>query len=236
MVSPQVEVPTAAFFNPQSKAAEVGYLDSLHAYLHRNERLHSFVQAIRSLPETRHTLVLHKADLRTSNQGSRAADLLSGWIDTSDSSTIANGMSGSLTLPLLTIIQLCQYFQYLDFTGIKHSELLQAFREGGVHGYCGGLLPAVAVALSANVDDLIQNAAKALRLALAIGTYGDLGDEDQHTGPTNMAIRLKQAGQGEEIVRGYPGVSTAQAFTGAAERELTGHSGVYLRGHRPEDH
>lgn len=208
MPSSQLEVPSAAFFNPQSKAADVDYLNSLQRYLYSHEHLKPFVETIRLLPQDWKTLSRYNSDLVDSNQGLLSAKALAQWIDISSSSTIANAMSGSLTLPLLTVIQICQYFQYLENKGIKHHQLLQSLRNGGVHGYCGGLLPAVAVAASTNEYELVQNASKALRLALAIGTYGDLGDDDLHEGPTNMVIRVKYPGQGEEIIAKYPGVST----------------------------
>ncbi|KAL9030654.1 MAG: hypothetical protein Q9196_001241 [Gyalolechia fulgens] len=205
MASSKVEAPSAAFFNPQSKAADVGYLDSLQRYLHGYEQLSPFVEAIRSLPLIWETLASHNGQLAASSQGQLSAKALAKWIDTSESSTIANGMSGSLTLPLLTIIQMSQYFQYLQVKDVKHHELLRLLGKGGVHGYCGGLLPAVAVAVSATEGDLVRNASKALHLALVIGTYGDLGDDDIPGAPTNMVIRLKHSGQGEKIVQNYPG-------------------------------
>ncbi|KAI4177502.1 MAG: hypothetical protein LQ343_000483 [Gyalolechia ehrenbergii] len=205
MASSKIEAPSAAFFNPQSKAADVGYLDSLQQYLHGYEQLSPFVEAIRSLPQVWETLASHNCQLTASSQGQLSAKALAKWIETSDSSTIANGMSGSLTLPLLTIIQMSQYFQFLQVKDVKHHELLRLLGRGGVHGYCGGLLPAVAVAVSANEGELVRNASKALHLALVIGTYGDLGDDDLPGAPTNMVLRLKHSGQGENIVQNYPG-------------------------------
>ncbi|KAL8971451.1 MAG: hypothetical protein Q9197_003267 [Variospora fuerteventurae] len=220
------ELPTAAFFNPQSKAAEIKYLDSLHDYLHGNENLSGFVTAIRTLPQTWQSLARHRPDLSVSQRGWLAAESLAKWTDTSDSASIASGTSGSLTLPLLTIIQICQYFQYLDSKSLRQSELLQLVRKGGIHGYCGGLLPAVAVAVSTDEAELVHNASKALRLALAIGTYGDIGDEDPHSGPTNMVVRLKYAGQGEELIRDYPGVSTFSLIK--THDKLTEYTQVYI--------
>ncbi|KAL8941134.1 MAG: hypothetical protein Q9216_002433 [Gyalolechia sp. 2 TL-2023] len=199
------EAPSAAFFNPQSKAADVGYLDSLQRYLHGYEQLSPFVEAIKALPQVWKSLASHNCQITASNQGQLSAQALAKWIDTSDSSTIANGMSGSLTLPLLTIIQMSQYFQFLQVKDVKHHELLRLLGRGGVHGYCGGLLPAVAVAVSANEGELVRNASKALHLALVIGIYGDLGDNDIPGATTNMVVRLKHSGQGEKIVQNYPG-------------------------------
>lgn len=228
------ELPTAAFFNPQSKAAEVKYLDSLHKYLHSNEHLSGFVTAIQSLPQTWQILALYRPELTISRRGWSAAESLAKWTDTSDSGSIASGTSGSLTLPLLTVIQICQYFQYLDSKILRHSELLQCVRKGGVHGYCGGLLPAVAVAVSTNEAELVQNASKALRLAFAIGTYGDIGDLDPHSGPTNMVVRLQYAGQGEDLIRNSPGVS--RPLLDKWCNTLTKYTGVHLCRNGPEDH
>ncbi|KAL8754939.1 MAG: hypothetical protein Q9184_004954 [Pyrenodesmia sp. 2 TL-2023] len=254
MASNHIEVPSAAFFNPQSKAADIEYLNSLPVYLQNHAWLRGFVEAIRSLPQTRQTLAHHSPEIATLKQGSAAAKALAKWMETSDSSTIANGMSGSLTLPLLTIIQICQYFQYLDIKRIQHSELLQLVQEGGVHGYCGGMLPAVAVAVSANERELVENASTALRLAFAIGIYGDLGDGDLDSGPTNMVIRLKRAGQGEEFIRSFPGAYISAvtdpktiSIVGPAQvlKDIKAYSnaqgllsqGVHIRGkvHNPEN-
>lgn len=235
MASSKIEAPSAAFFNPQSKAADVGYLDSLQQYLHGYEQLSPFVEAIRSLPQVWETLASHNCQLTASSQGQLSAKALAKWIETSDSSTIANGMSGSLTLPLLTIIQMSQYFQFLQVKDVKHHELLRLLGRGGVHGYCGGLLPAVAVAVSANEGELVRNASKALHLALVIGTYGDLGDDDLPGAPTNMVLRLKHSGQGENIVQNYPGVSTFSVSNDIAQR-LKDTTGIYIRHHRPKNH
>lgn len=78
---------------------------------------------------------------------------------------------------------------------------------GGAQGYCAGLLPAVAIAASANEVELIENTCRALRIALVIGAYADLGDEDLSGGPTNIVVRLKYEGQGEKILEGFPRVS-----------------------------
>ncbi|KAL9599000.1 MAG: hypothetical protein Q9219_004114 [cf. Caloplaca sp. 3 TL-2023] len=206
MASSQAQLPSAIFFNPQSKAADANYLDSLKNYLHGHKQLHQFIEAIRSLPNAWETLTKHNCHLASKRHGYSSASLLATWIDSTDSSNVAAGMSSSLTLPLLIVIQICQYFWYLEIQKVRHAELLQSVGSGGVHGYCGGLLPAVAVAISADEDQLVRSASNALRLALAIGIYADLGDEDPHDGPTNMVIRLKYPDQGEELLRDHPGV------------------------------
>ena len=198
------DLPSAAFFNPQAKPASEEYLNALRAYLCNHGQLGPFVEAIRSLPQTWDTFARHRLDIACLANYTQA---LADWINGGDSVIIAQALSGCCALPLLTIVQICQYFQLLEVKGIKHHQFLEALTIGGVHGYCGGLLPAVAVAISANEQELAQNASKALRIAVGIGAYGDLGDKGIDGGSSNMVIRLKYPGQGEEIVRLHPGVS-----------------------------
>lgn len=130
------------------------------------------------------------------------------WFKTGKSAAIAYSMSGILTLPMLVIIQICQYFQYLELHGITHAQFLAQLRAGGgVQGYCGGLLPAIAIACSRDEAEVVENAAKAARIALAIGAYGELGDDESVPGATTIVVRLKRPGQGEEILQKFPGVS-----------------------------
>ena len=201
------DLPATAFFNPQANPATSDYLNGLRAYLINHRQLGPFVEAIRSLPQAWETFAHHRTDIASLAQGPRHTRALADWIDGADSSSIAHAMSGCCALPLLTIVQICQYFQFLDLKGTTHCQLLHALSIGGVHGYCGGLLPAMAVALSSDERELAQNASKALRIAVGIGAYGDLGDEDIQGGFSNIVLRLKYPGQGEEIVRLHSGVS-----------------------------
>ncbi len=47
---------------------------------------------------------------------------------------------------------------------------------GDIQGYCGGLLLAIAIASSHDEAKVVENAAKAARIALAIGAYDELGE------------------------------------------------------------
>lgn len=92
-------------------------------------------------------------------------------------------------------------------SSISHSQFLAKLRAGGgLHGYCGGLLPAIAIACSKDEAAVVENAAIAMRIALAIGAYGELGDDEAVPGATTIVCRLKQAGQGEELAARFPGV------------------------------
>ncbi|KAF7886672.1 uncharacterized protein EAF02_003319 [Botrytis sinoallii] len=181
------DMPSVAIFCPQSKAPQKVYLDRLHSFLCRNPCLEPFVQDIQDLPRTWQIFANHREDIAALKQGPRYMKNLSDWIKTGESEHIANAMSGILSLPLLVIIQIGQYFQFLELNGMRHSEFLTQLRNGGgVQGYCGGLLPAMVIACSKDETELAKYASVAMRIALGIGTYGELG-------------------QGDEIVSKFPG-------------------------------
>ena len=106
-------------------------------------------------------------------------------------------MSGILSFPLLMIIQVGQYLKYLELHGIKHAEFIAQLRKGGgVQGYCGGLPPAIAIACSKNEKEVLENATIAMRIELAIGAYGELGDDETVPGATTIVVRTKRASTG----------------------------------------
>ena len=68
-------------------------------------------------------------------------------------------------------------------------------------------MPAIAIACSATEEEVVANASKAMAIALGVGAYGELGDDENVLGPTTIVVRLKEAGQGEEIIKDFPDVS-----------------------------
>ncbi len=201
---------SVAVFCPQSKAPGETYLNHLHSFLCNNKYLEPFVQNILDLKNVWTILANERQDIADLGQGPRYMQNLSEWISTGKSSQVANRMSGILSLPLLVIIQTCQYFQYLELHGISHSQFMVQLRAGGgFQGYCGGLLPAIAIASSKNESEVAENAAIAARIALAIGAYGELGDDESVPGATTIVVRTKRIGQGDELIARFPGVSSS---------------------------
>ena len=237
MSSNDAELPSVAVFSPQSKAPKQDYLNELRSYLCKNEQLQPFVHAIKDLSHTWSIFANSRGDVAALSQGPRYTQALSDWIATGESAPISNVMSGILSLPLLTIIQVTQYFQFLELRNVRHHEFMAHLRSrGGVQGYCGGLMPAIAIACSADESELVVNASKAMRIALGVGAYGELGDDENETGPTTMVIRLKQEGQGEEIIKKFPGVSKVSSTRlSRGETIMLRSSGIYLRHHRPKN-
>ena len=201
-------VASVAVFCPQSKAPGESYLTQLHSYTRRNEHLESLLKKLLDLQDVWAVLANEREDIADLGQGPRYVQDLSEWFVTGNSSKIANRMSGILSLPLLVVIQTCQYFQYLELHGMSHSQLMAHLGAGGcIQGYCGGLLPAIAIASSHDEAEVVENAAKAARIALAIGAYGELGDDESVPGATTVVVRTKRVGQGDELIERFPGVS-----------------------------
>lgn len=196
-----------AIFCPQSKAPDREYLDQLQKFLTQHELLKRLAEDVKRLQETWNIVAARREDIAALRQGPKYLGALRDWVETGTSEPVANAMSGILSLPLLVVIQTCQYFQYLQLSGLTHSEFLQGLKTGGAQGYCGGLLPAIAVACAKNEEEVVSMAAIAMRVALLVGAYGELGDDENLPGPTTIVLRLRQEGQGEEIVRRFPGVS-----------------------------
>ena len=200
-------LPSLAIFCPQSKAPEEKFLSQLHSYLKNYDTLKPFLQAVMDLPRTWAMFADARTDIAEMERGPTSIQALSHWIACGDPSFLLNDTSGILSLPLLVIYQIGQYFQYLELRAISHSEVLGHLAAGGVHGYCGGFFPATAVACSSNEEEVVANASKALRIALGVGAFSELGGDDFRYGSTTMVARLKYEGQGDEIIKMFPSVS-----------------------------
>ena len=202
-------VASLAIFCPQSKAPTEKYLDQLHAYARNHEHLQTLLIKLQDLREVWDLLAADREDIANLSYGPKYVQGLLEYFKTGKSSRIANPLNGILVLPLLVLVQTCQYFQYLELNGLTHAGLLTQLRAGGgIQGYCGGLLPAIAIALSLDEAEIVENAAKAACLAFAAGAYGDLGDDESATGPGTIVVRTKRPGQADEFVEKFPGVSS----------------------------
>ena len=141
-----------AVFSPQSKAPKESYLDELRSYLCGKAELRPLLDGIENLPQIWSIFARNNSDIAALTQGTRYTRALSDWITNGNSAGISNVMSGILSLPLLTIIQVVQYFQFLEIKRLRHCDFMERLRDrGGIQGYCGGLMPAVAIACKCSV-------------------------------------------------------------------------------------
>ena len=167
------------------------------------------LESIRNLPQVWSIFASNNSDIAALSQGSRYVTALNDWINNGNSQGISDVMSGILSLPLLTIIQIVQYFQFLEVKKIRHIDFMERLKSrGGIQGYCGGLMPAIAIACSKDEAEVATFAGVAMNIALGVGAYGELGDDENIVGPTTSVVRLKEEGQGQEIIRDYSDVSS----------------------------
>jgi Starter unit:ACP transacylase in aflatoxin biosynthesis len=197
---------SAAIFSPQSSPPKRSYLARVRSELLQEELLKPLLDAVLGLPETWHIFASSREDIANLENGLRYTRSFSDWIETGESNILETAMSGIVTLPLLTIIHIVQYFQYLKRIGSRHSQFLRTLHDGGVQGYCIGLLSAIIVASSKDERELVKNAAAGIRISLGIGAFGDIGETSSTPGLTTMVIRVRRKSEGEEIVEKFPGV------------------------------
>ncbi|GAB1313204.1 hypothetical protein MFIFM68171_03414 [Madurella fahalii] len=227
-------VASAAVFSPQSSAPKSS-LVQIRLRLLQNPLLKPLADAITNLPETWRILTFLTEDLpQQVNQNGSHTDAgsdvgivpemlnrvrsFSNWIKTGESSVLKRDMSGIVTLPLLFTIHVVQYLEYLQQTGLRHSEVLEGVQAGGIQGYCIGLLSAIVLASSRDEQELVQYAVSGLRLAPGIGAFGDRVGED--VGKSTLQIRLRKPGDGDEVIRKFPGAFLS-AITDATTVSLT---------------
>ncbi|KAL6720906.1 hypothetical protein ACLMJK_000005 [Lecanora helva] len=227
MGAPQIA--SVGIFCPQSKAPGESYLAELHGFLCQNQYLRKLIPEVLSLRDTWTFLAKERDDIAGLSQGPKHMENLAEWITTGRSPEIASCMSGIVVLPLIVIIQVSQYFQYLQLYDLSHSQMADRLRAGGgIQGYCGGLCPALAIACSTDESEVIDNAVVAMRIALAIGAYGELGDDESEPGATTIVVRLKKVGQGEELVSRFPG-SYISAVTDPKTISIVGSAPTLLK-------
>jgi hypothetical protein len=200
---------SAVVFGPQSKEPKPEYLVRIRDSLCKNKDLAPFVTAINELPKLWSSLLVHNREIATLSHGPQSLQALADWILTGASTWICKATHGMVTLPLLAIIQITQYFDFLRDHHIRHRDVIRMSKNGaGIQGYCSGFFIAAAVASSEDERDLVQMASNALRLAVSVGLYSDLGAKDGQEGQGTIVIHLKLREQLDDILSTFPKVRT----------------------------
>ena len=201
--------PSLLVFGAVSKAPKDDYLTRVRHFLSAHNDLTLFKQEIIELPKLWEMFTSHNKDLKVLDHGPSCLEALSDWVKVGTTHKLNEATFNILTLPLLTIIEVVQYFQFLQQSQLSHRDVLTHVGRGaGVQGYCAGLLTACAVAVSEDESELVNFACKCLRLAVGIGAYGDLGGMQVSKGPlTAVAARLAGDEQMDEIAKEFPTVS-----------------------------
>jgi hypothetical protein len=200
---------SAAFFCPQSRAPPAEYLEALHAFLSHNALGEAFLRHISTLDDVWPIFSGAREDIRNLPNARENINVLVDWANGGSSVPISQAKSGVIALPAVFIVQLGQYFRYLEVNQISHADFIAQLKDvGGVHGYCGGAAAALSVACAADEAQLLEHAAVLLRLFVGIGCCIEAVDDWTTSESTVLAARLKYEGQGEEICSRFPGVSS----------------------------
>lgn len=198
---------SAAVFSPQSTAPKSGHLAHVRARLLEESALKPVADAVASLPKTWRALASKQPELAKNREASELVDLFPRWLETGNSEILESHMSGIVTLPLLSIIHIVQYLDYLQRLGLSHSDFLESAEAGGIQGYCIGLLSAIVVGSSKNEEELVHNTAEGIRLALGIGAFGDIGSSPDEVDSNTLQVRLRSVGSEMDLLERFPGVS-----------------------------
>ncbi|KAI9667742.1 MAG: Type I Iterative PKS [Bathelium mastoideum] len=218
---------SAAFFCPQARAPDEAYLTGLHTFLSQHIHGQILLKEITALKTDDIWTIFAQArsNVAALSQGPEYVDMLHDWAAEGICAPLAAARSGIVALPLLLILQVAQYLQYLDYHGLSHREFLAGVREaGGLQGYCGGLPSAMAIACAKDESDVIKHAATAVRVLLGIGAYGEAADDSGTKDSTTLALRLKYEGQGDDLTRPFPGTYVS-AITEPRSVSIVGPSG-----------
>lgn len=193
---------SAAIFCPMFELPSEECMAEVRRFIRGNPLLQPLWEAILDLPNTWQIFAQANSGIGALKEDSRFPTCIRDWLVNGTHLPATERLPGILSIPLSTIVQLVQYFQYLAWRAIDHCQFLKEVRVGGIQGYCGGLLSAVAIAASRTEQEVVANTIKCLRIALGIGAYGQapLGDERDSSGPAVLALRAKQPGQIQRVV------------------------------------
>ena len=123
------------------------------------------------------------------------------------------------------LLQIALYVRYLHQLqgGEEQSRVLEGLKNGGIQGFCIGILTAIAIACAESEEDIATLGAIGLRLAVCVGAYVDY--DGCFARPPNktacLAVRCRDGDLGKEgiaiVIQSYPHVSNSSLtveFTG----------------------
>lgn len=214
MVTKEWQNASLLVFGLRVKEPDLAYFDQLRQYILAHELLQELAPVLCTFPDILSSLCSDRADVAALKEAFSTTSALVDWIKGKDTKRIVSETSGIAVLPLLVLMQITQYVNYLCTYSLSHAQLIAHLRAaGGIQSYCGGTPCALAVASSTNETELVKNVAVALRVAYLIGIFGEVGDDHKDPGPTKIVVRIREPGQGEGLIEKFPGVSRRDSFT-----------------------
>lgn len=197
---------SAAFFCPRARRPNVNYVTELRSFLNRNKYGASLLAHVSRLDQAWQLFADARPDIQALPHGVRDLNLLVSYAGGGPVSEVCETSSGVIALPLLLVLQLGQYFRYLEIRDLSHEGFLRQVQPAGIHGFCGGAAAALCIACAKDEYEVIQNAAVLLRITMGLGAAMDAAGDPTSSAPTTVVMRLKYEGQGEDLLNTFPGV------------------------------
>ncbi|KAK8127938.1 polyketide synthase [Apiospora sp. TS-2023a] len=215
MANSTQSIPSLLVFGPQTRPSPDD-LEELREELVSNRLLWEIYFAALDLPEFWRKLVAFDPELAKVPAESHTHDLVewlqTGFKDGRRTRDFALQCPITLTFLLNFLIQIKQYMLFLrsvdtEEAGDVQASMLKRLDRGGVHGFCVGFLCAITVSLSTSEEDVAENAARVLPLALAIGAYVDKDAANEPTTCISARWRYKQVNALDKalaVLKAYP--------------------------------
>ncbi|KIA75343.1 polyketide synthase [Aspergillus ustus] len=217
--------PAALVFGPQTTLPSSELACQLRAALLLNPRLYPVRKSIETLPAIWPVLLAADPAL-LQVCGARGLKDLSRWLSHGEfpPAREISELSSVFVTPFTVILHLVQYLSYTDpkHGGLRHEDVLESVNEqGGVQGFCSGLLAAVTVATSADLETVCHRAEVALRLAVGIGAYIDLDCVDSKI--SSIAVKSRPATPHNELQDYFEDLESTyvSVVTDASSRTVT---------------
>lgn len=168
-------LPSLLVFGPQTELPSQEVLAGLRQELTQNPSLLSLKVAVKDLLRFWHTLTDFDPEL-CQVPGAKYLSDFQHWI--LDGGAFPHHLTGNpnvYALSVTVVLQITQYIRYISGLGLKdpHRHILDGLVDGGAHGFCVGLLSALAVSSSQTEADIAAVAGTSVRLAVCIGAYVD---------------------------------------------------------------
>lgn len=201
---------SAAFFCPRARRPRDDYVADLRSYLAHTHYGTLLLEHVSKLQDSWPLFADSRPDFQSLPHAQKSVQSLVDWSKGGPTTPVCETGAGLIALPLLLVLQLGQYLRYLEVHNVSHEAFLcQVGRIGGIHGFCGGSAAALAVACAEDEAGVIQNAAVLLRVMLGVGAATDAAGDWELSAPTTLAVRLKYEGQGDDLLKQFPGVSAS---------------------------
>lgn len=213
--SPPARLPALILCGPLIAAPNHGLLSEARAGLSHAGLLERCSAEARRLPDLLQTLPGSALNEQTL-QGLAA---LCDWLVHGRSLDSTKLMSNATTMPLTVLLHVGSYLNFLTSSGLDqpHEAVLRSVLSHGVHGFCAGLLSALAISFANSTHSMADMVSHSVRLAACIGAYVDADAErcDASHRVCGLSVRWDPEAttltHAEGIMQAFDGVSNVQS-------------------------